>query len=169
MGAVGDCFDNALMEAFWARMQVELLDRKRWTTRIELANAIFEYLEIFHNRRRRHTSLKCSPQSNTKEPLRQPNRHTTDPSELTPRNRGTIIPSRTLFRSEKLRGSTVRPCSPHLQPKTRTRLSLVRCSTNPAWFLCTWRLTAVSDDLSPLRAEQRPVQADVGAGESAKS
>ena len=39
-------------------MQVELLDRKRWTTRIELANAIFEYLEIFHNCRRRHTSLE---------------------------------------------------------------------------------------------------------------
>ena len=57
MGTVGDCFDNALMEAFWARMQVELLDRKRWRTRIELANAIFEYLEIFHNRQRRHTAL----------------------------------------------------------------------------------------------------------------
>ncbi len=54
---VGDCFDNALMEAFWARMQVELLDRQRWRTRIELANAIFEYLEVFHNRQRRHTSL----------------------------------------------------------------------------------------------------------------
>jgi putative transposase len=38
-------------------MQVELLDRKRWGTRIELANAIFEYLEIFHNRQRRHSSL----------------------------------------------------------------------------------------------------------------
>ena len=37
------------MEAFWARMQVELLDRQRWRTLIELANAIFEYLEIFHN------------------------------------------------------------------------------------------------------------------------
>ena len=46
MGTVGDCFDNALMESFWARMQVELLDRRRWRTRIELANAIFEYLEI---------------------------------------------------------------------------------------------------------------------------
>ena len=57
MGTVGDCFDNALMEAFWARMQVELLDRRRWRTRIELANAIFEFLEIFHNHRRRHTSL----------------------------------------------------------------------------------------------------------------
>ena len=57
MGSVGDCFDNALMESFWARMQVELLDRRRWRTRIELANAIFEYLEIFHNRQRRHTAL----------------------------------------------------------------------------------------------------------------
>jgi putative transposase len=38
-------------------MQVELLDRKRWGTRVELANAIFEYLEIFQNRQRRHSTL----------------------------------------------------------------------------------------------------------------
>ena len=57
MGSVGDCYDNAMIESFWSRMQVELLDRKRWNTRIELANAIFEYLEIFHNRKRRHSSL----------------------------------------------------------------------------------------------------------------
>src|SRR5713101_9872922 len=48
---------NAVMEAFWSRMQVELLDRRRWSTRVELANAMFEYLEIFHNRKRRHSSL----------------------------------------------------------------------------------------------------------------
>ena len=47
----------ALPEAFWSRMQVKLLDRKRWHTSIELTNAIFEYLEIWHNRQRRHTSL----------------------------------------------------------------------------------------------------------------
>jgi transposase InsO family protein len=40
MGSVGDCFDNAVTESFWSRMQVELLDRKRWSTRVELANAI---------------------------------------------------------------------------------------------------------------------------------
>ena len=57
MGSVGDCYDNGLMESFWSRVQVELLDRKRWTTRIELATALFEYLEIFHNRQRRHSSL----------------------------------------------------------------------------------------------------------------
>ena len=57
MGSVGDCFDNAVIESFWSRMQVELLNRKRWSTRVELASAIFEYLEIFHNRQRRHSSL----------------------------------------------------------------------------------------------------------------
>lgn len=57
MGSIGDCFDNAVAESFWARMQVELLNRQRWRTRIELANAIFEYLEVFHNRQRRHSSL----------------------------------------------------------------------------------------------------------------
>jgi len=57
MGGVGACYDNAMIESFWSRMQVELLDRHRWRTRLELANAIFEYLELFHNRQRRHSSL----------------------------------------------------------------------------------------------------------------
>jgi transposase InsO family protein len=57
MGSIGDCYDNAVMEAFWSRMQVELLDTRRWKTRLELANAIFEYIEGFHNRHRRHSSL----------------------------------------------------------------------------------------------------------------
>jgi putative transposase len=46
MGSVGDCYDNAMMESFWSRMQIELLDRHRWRTRVELANAIFDYIEI---------------------------------------------------------------------------------------------------------------------------
>ena len=58
MGSIGDCCDNAMIEAFWSRMRVELLNTRRWKTRIELANAIFEYIEIIHNRRRRHASLE---------------------------------------------------------------------------------------------------------------
>lgn len=58
MGSIGDCYDNAMIESFWSRMQVELLNRKRWLTRVDLANAIFEYLEIFHNRQRRHSALE---------------------------------------------------------------------------------------------------------------
>jgi len=38
-------------------MQIELLDRQSWNTRVELANAIFEYIEIWHNRARRHSSI----------------------------------------------------------------------------------------------------------------
>lgn len=57
VGRTGTALDNAMMESFWGRMQVELLNRRRWKTRVELANAIFEYIESFHNNRRRHSSL----------------------------------------------------------------------------------------------------------------
>jgi putative transposase len=57
MGAVGSAFDNAMMESFWGRMQVELFNRRRWKTRIELASAIHDYIELWHNTRRRHSSL----------------------------------------------------------------------------------------------------------------
>lgn len=56
MGAVGAAADNAMMESFWARLQVEVLNRRRWKTRIELATAIHDYIQ-FHNTRRRHSSL----------------------------------------------------------------------------------------------------------------
>jgi putative transposase len=61
MGSIGYCYDNGLMGSFWARMQVELLNRKRWSTRLELANALFEYLEMFHNRQRRHSHSELTP------------------------------------------------------------------------------------------------------------
>jgi putative transposase len=57
MGAVGTPYDNAMVESFWGRMQVELLNRQRWKTRIELATAIHDYIEIFHNTHRRHSAL----------------------------------------------------------------------------------------------------------------
>ncbi len=56
-GTVGDGLDNAMMESFWSSTQIELLNRRKWKTRVELANAIFEYIEIFHNRQRRHSAL----------------------------------------------------------------------------------------------------------------
>lgn len=57
LGTVGDGYDNAMMESFWSKMQTELLNRRKWKTRTELANEIFQYLEIFHNRKRRHSKL----------------------------------------------------------------------------------------------------------------
>jgi putative transposase len=46
MGSIGDCYDNAMVESFWGRMQTELLNRKRWRTRLELANAILKLTDI---------------------------------------------------------------------------------------------------------------------------
>ncbi len=57
IGAGGCPYDNAVVESFWGRMQVELLNRKSWKTRIELASAIHDYIELFHNTRRRHFAL----------------------------------------------------------------------------------------------------------------
>ena len=57
MGTIGDAHDSAVVKSFWGCMQIELLNRKKWKTRVELAGAILEYLEIFHNRSRRDSSL----------------------------------------------------------------------------------------------------------------
>lgn len=51
MGAVGSPYDNAMVESFWARVQVDLFNRHGWKTRIELATAIHDYIELFHNTR----------------------------------------------------------------------------------------------------------------------
>ena len=57
MGKVASAYDNALMESFWGSMQLELLDRRSWSTRSELATAMFEWIEAFYNRARRHSAL----------------------------------------------------------------------------------------------------------------
>lgn len=57
MGTIGDCFDNAMAESFFASLQTELLDRHHWISRRELAAAIFDYIEAFYNPRRRHSAL----------------------------------------------------------------------------------------------------------------
>ena len=46
-----------MIESFWARMQTELLNRNSWTTVVELSMAMVDYIENFHNTRRRHSSL----------------------------------------------------------------------------------------------------------------
>ena len=59
MGTIGDAYDNAMAESFFGTLQVELLDRRQWTTRAELASAVFEYIEgLFNNPRRRHSSIE---------------------------------------------------------------------------------------------------------------
>lgn len=57
MGRVGSAYDNAMMESFFSTLQRELLDRRAWITRRELASAIFEWIEAWYNPRRRHSLI----------------------------------------------------------------------------------------------------------------
>jgi putative transposase len=57
MGTVGDCFDNAVAESFFATLKVELLHRRVWPTRAAACLAIFEFIEVWYNRQRRHSTL----------------------------------------------------------------------------------------------------------------
>lgn len=57
MGRSGTPADNAVAESFFATLQTELLDRYAWPTHDSLRSAIFEYIEAFYNRTRRHSYL----------------------------------------------------------------------------------------------------------------
>jgi putative transposase len=57
MGTTGDCYDNALAESFFATLECELLDRRTLRTHEEAHSAIFEFIESFYNRQRRHSAL----------------------------------------------------------------------------------------------------------------
>ena len=58
MGRVASSVDNTMIESFWSTMQRELLDLQRWSTKEQLASAIFEWIKAWYNPRRRHTSLE---------------------------------------------------------------------------------------------------------------
>ena len=51
------CWDNAVAESFFASLKLELIDRCSWATKAQVRRAVFEYVEVFFNRRRLHSSL----------------------------------------------------------------------------------------------------------------
>jgi len=57
MGRIGDCFDNAMCESFFATLECELLDRHRFATPADARGAIFDFIEGFYNTHRRHSAL----------------------------------------------------------------------------------------------------------------
>src|SRR3954462_1152950 len=57
MGSRGDCFDNAVAESFFATLKKELIHGRSWPSKAELRTEVFEYIEVFFNRRRRHSTL----------------------------------------------------------------------------------------------------------------
>jgi putative transposase len=57
MSRKGNCWDNAVAESFFATVEIELIEDADWQTRAEARRAIFEFLEVWYNRQRRHSSL----------------------------------------------------------------------------------------------------------------
>jgi transposase InsO family protein len=57
MGSRGDCYDNSVAESFFATLKKELIYRRSWPEKNELRSEVFEFIEVFYNRRRRHSTL----------------------------------------------------------------------------------------------------------------
>jgi putative transposase len=57
MGSRGNCYDNAVAESFFATLKKELVHGRSWPSKAELRTEVFEYIEVFYNRRRRHSTL----------------------------------------------------------------------------------------------------------------
>jgi transposase InsO family protein len=57
MSRKGDCWDNAVVESFFSTLKSELVEDAKWATREEARLALFEWIEVWYNRQRRHSSL----------------------------------------------------------------------------------------------------------------
>ena len=67
MGSVGDAYDNAMCESFFATLECELLDREHFRTPAEARRKLFEFIEGWYNPRRRHSALRGGPAFSDKE------------------------------------------------------------------------------------------------------
>ena len=89
MGSVGDCYDNALCESFFATLECELLDRRRFRSQAEARMAVFGFIEGWYNPRRRHSALGyLSPveyERRVQTGARHPSRHpSAEPGQVHP-------------------------------------------------------------------------------------
>ena len=57
MSRKGNCYDNAFIESFWSSLKYETVYHRKFATRAEARTAIFDYIEVFYNRTRLHSSL----------------------------------------------------------------------------------------------------------------
>ena len=57
MGSVGDCYDNAMAESFFATLECELIDRRRFENPDHARREVFQFIEGWYNPRRRHSAI----------------------------------------------------------------------------------------------------------------
>lgn len=72
MSRKGNCWDNAVAESFFATLKTEMVHQRHFATRVEARTALFEYIEIFYNRRRRHSSLGYLSPAEFEDHVKQP-------------------------------------------------------------------------------------------------
>ena len=71
MSKRGDCYDNAVAESFVSTLKAELIHRRAWTSRAEASQAVFEWIDVFYNPRRLHSTLGYrSPEAFEREEVR---------------------------------------------------------------------------------------------------
>ena len=162
MRSVGDAYDNAMAESFFATLECELLDRRRFKTQVEARIAVFEFIEGFYNPRRRHRSGICHPCSSRANLQRRPSdpAHTSMPSCSRPSRSGLEIsqqaapharrPSLTAARHDSLgymQAGTKRCSQPNqkIAQKMRTECSRIRTSVATSESDCA---RAPCDDLT---------------------
>ena len=98
MGSVGDCYDNALAESFFATLECELLDRHSFRNPVEARLAVFDFIEGFYNSRRRHSAI------GNVSPMRFEARHAMHGARDTPIDESLLRATEGLL--EPLRGSS---------------------------------------------------------------
>ena len=143
MGTVGDAYDNAMAESFFASLECELIDRRSFKTKTEARLALFTWIEGWYNPRRRHSALgQVSPVELRKEPQQ----HVMQPPRL----------EHGLTHRRRLRGrrhaAGGQPCTRYFQrteesarnrPRKgatprRERARACKCSANRIPFTTSW-------------------------------
>jgi putative transposase len=82
MSRLGDCWDNAVAESFFATLKVELVYPSQWRTRAEARSAVFEYIELYYNRRRKHSALDYRSPVEFEQRIENPGAKTQNRAEL---------------------------------------------------------------------------------------
>jgi transposase InsO family protein len=71
MSRVGDCWDNAVVDSFFATLTKELLADHKFPTRLEASRALFEFVDVWYNRQRRHSTLSYRTPAEFEEQMRK--------------------------------------------------------------------------------------------------
>ena len=152
MGSRGDCFDNAVAESFFATLKKELVNRRPWPQKAELRSEIFDYIEIFYNRQRRHSTLGMRSPGGLRE------QHSQRPREQTSPLRGSRPPTTieihcTNHRCPRL----INPCP----PKRGNSTDALACSLVPSIAITPTPTTGLRTKRQhlPEQLAQRPLVA----------